>query len=67
MDASVASDARLQHQAATKALLQQSVKVVGIDPEDLFEGLAQRVENKIRGEYEQKLEDQTRKAILAEV
>lgn len=61
------SDARLPQQAALRALLQQSVMVLGMAPEDLFEGLVERLEASISAKYEQKLQAATKEAVLAQV
>lgn len=59
-------DALVQQQAALKALLQQSVMVLGIAPEDLFEGLVQRLEGTIGAMYEQRLHAASKAATLAQ-
>ena len=58
--------AQVQQQASLKALLQQSVMLLGIAPEDLFEGLVQRLEGTIGANYEQKLHAAAKVATLAQ-
>lgn len=66
IDRTGSNDALVQQQASLKALLQQSVMVLGIPPEDLFEGLVQRLEGTIGAKYEQKLHAATKVATLAQ-
>lgn len=65
-EATATSDALVPQQAALKALLQQSVMVLGMAPEDLFEGLVERLEATISAKYEQKLQAATKEAVLAQ-
>lgn len=60
------SDTLMPQQEALKALLQQSVVVLGMPPEDLFEGLVERLEARISAKYEQKLQAATKEAVLAQ-
>ena len=59
-------DALVPQQGALKALLQQSVMVLGMAPEDLFEGLVERLEARIAAKYEQELQAATKEAVLAQ-
>lgn len=65
-EATATSDALVPQQTALKALLQQSVMVLGVAPEDLFEGLVERLEATISAKYEQKLQAATKEAVLAQ-
>ncbi len=65
--ANTAESASSQHQAAAIKLLQQSVAVLGIRPEQLFSGLVQRLKDDVRGDYEQQLKAAHRKAVMAQV
>ena len=65
-EVTVSSDALVPQQAALKALLQQSVMVLGMAPEDLFEGLIEQLEASISAKYEQKLQAATKEAVLAQ-
>ena len=60
------SETLIPQQEALKALLQQSVMVLGMPPEDLFEGLVERLEARISTKYEQKLQTATKEAVLAQ-
>lgn len=66
VDVTATSDALVPQQAALKALLQQSVLVLGVSPEDLFEGLVERLEATISAKYEHKLQAATKEAVLAQ-
>ena len=55
-----------QQQAASKAMLQKSIRVLGLAPEDLFEGLVQSIEARIRAKYEEKMQTVKKPARLAQ-
>lgn len=65
--ANTAESASQQRQTAVIQLVQQSVSVLGLDPEQLFPGVLQRLKDTFRGDYEQKLKIADKKAIMAQV
>lgn len=65
-EVTASSDAPVPQQAALKALLQQCVMVLSMAPEDLFEGLVERLEARISAKYEGKLQAATKEAVLAQ-
>ena len=67
MDASTAESGASQHRAAAMKLLQQSVTVVEMQPEQLFPGLVQRLQEEMKDLYEDRLKTAEKKAVLAQV
>ena len=65
-EVSAISVALVPQQAALKALLQQAVMVLGVAPEDLFEGLVERLEATIKTKYDGKLQAAIKEATLAQ-
>ena len=60
------SNVSAEQQAATKALVLHSVRLLGLAPADLFENLVQGVEPRIRAEYEEEMANAQKEASLAQ-
>lgn len=56
-----------QQQTAAAKLVQQSIEVLGLVPEQLFPGWLQRLEDQLRASYEQRLKTADKKAVMAQV
>ena len=65
--ANAAEVASGQQKAAAAKLVQQSIEVLGLVPEQLFPGWLQRLEDQLRASYEQRLKTADKKAVMAQV